>query len=255
MPAIGQHFAIIDRVDSTNNYAMQQVHAGLAAHGQGWFALEQHAGRGQRGKIWHSAPGENIILSLVFDTSELAFHQSFRLSAAVAVAVQQCFEMLAGSGVSIKWPNDLYFNDRKAGGILIENSLQAGKWKWAVVGLGININQVNFDNLNRATSLALHTGQAYDAVALAKTLCIYLQKTWQQLLTGGWPQIFNAYNTHLYGRGQQFRLKKDNVVNEFTIKGVNESGQLLVKENEFVAYDFGTVEWKWDSGKLIDPEG
>ena len=137
----GSFFTILDTVDSTNNYAMARIDDGLAKHGMVWFANEQTAGKGQRGKEWASEKGKNIAMSLVLSPEQLKLTSQFHLSAAVALA---CFEFLSGyidGEAKIKWPNDLFWRDRKAGGILIENKLQGKTWKWAVVGIGININQ------------------------------------------------------------------------------------------------------------------
>src|SRR3954470_11214345 len=89
---ISRFFKILDKVDSTNNYAMAQVHAGLAKHGMACFAREQAAGKGQRGRQWDSEPGKNIALSLVLQPDLLKISQGFYLSATVALA---CYELLS----------------------------------------------------------------------------------------------------------------------------------------------------------------
>ena len=73
-------FSILDSVESTNNYAMQQVHAGLAKHGQAWYALEQWGGKGQRGKLWKSSVGENVILSIAIQPNAILDRKSTRLN-------------------------------------------------------------------------------------------------------------------------------------------------------------------------------
>src|SRR6202012_5219150 len=96
--------------------------AGMAPHGTLVFAHDQWAGKGQRGRSWNSNPGANIVLSAVLEPVVLPLQQAFGLSVAVALACRDFFSSYAGSDVTtIKWPNDLYWNDRKAGGILIEN--------------------------------------------------------------------------------------------------------------------------------------
>src|ERR1700741_610993 len=118
---------ILNSIDSTNNYAMQKVHAGLASHGNGYFALEQTAGKGQRGKSWTAAHGENIILSVTVETLPVKGLEPFHLSVATALAAKDLLEKYAGNEVGIKWPNDIYWRDRKAGGILIENVLRGSE--------------------------------------------------------------------------------------------------------------------------------
>ena len=108
----GSFFTILDTVDSTNNYAMARIDDGFAKHGMVWFANEQTAGKGQRGKNWTSEKGENIVMSLVLSPGQLKITSQFHLSAAVALA---CFEFLSGyidDETKIKWPNDLFWRDR-----------------------------------------------------------------------------------------------------------------------------------------------
>src|SRR5688572_28039074 len=100
---IGDNFFVLNSVESTNNYAMARVHAGLAVHGDAYFAHEQTAGKGQRGKSWLAKPGENITMSVVLNTEVLMSSQQFLLSASVALA---CYDLLTnklGDDVKIKW--------------------------------------------------------------------------------------------------------------------------------------------------------
>ena len=121
MISTGGHLTILESVDSTNNYAMAQVRTGLAKHGDGFFALAQVNGKGQRGKTWITEPGTNIILTLVMQPFPLPLAKQFTFSTAIALAVHDFFSAYAGDETFIKWPNDIYWRDRKAGGILIEN--------------------------------------------------------------------------------------------------------------------------------------
>ncbi|HXL72345.1 MAG TPA: biotin--[acetyl-CoA-carboxylase] ligase, partial [bacterium] len=143
--SIGHAFIELGSVDSTNNYAMARAAAGLADHGTLYFAHEQWAGKGSRGRTWTSKPGENIILSAVLEPVALVSSQAFALSACVALACHDLFSQYAGAEATrIKWPNDLYWGDRKAGGILIENNFRGDRWAFAIAGIGININQTEF---------------------------------------------------------------------------------------------------------------
>ncbi len=144
MPSDTGSFVILDSVDSTNNYAMGIVHSGTAAHGNAYFALEQTEGRGRRGKAWKSTKGENIILSIVGDTSFLMVQHRFNLIAAVSLGCMDLLKLYVKENIKIKWPNDLFHNDTKAGGILIENVIKGKVWQWAVIGIGINVNQTEF---------------------------------------------------------------------------------------------------------------
>ncbi|MCU0394564.1 MAG: biotin--[acetyl-CoA-carboxylase] ligase [Chitinophagaceae bacterium] len=241
---VGHSFSSFDTIDSTNIYAMQQIRAGLAVHGQVFSAREQTEGRGQRGRRWWSPPGENLQLTVVLQPLQLAASQPFRLSAAMALAVHDLLCAVSDDAWRIKWPNDLYRDDRKAGGILIENVIQSGKWVWAVVGIGLNVNSTRFDPaLPNPISLALATGQSWDADGLARQLCTCIERRWQQLLAGGWPALLADYNAVLYKAGSLQRLRRNNITTAMRIQRVNEQGMLLTGENGEYAFAHGEVEW------------
>ncbi|MBK6828679.1 MAG: biotin--[acetyl-CoA-carboxylase] ligase [Chitinophagaceae bacterium] len=147
--SIGTPFVELQSVDSTNNYAREQIHAGMAQHGQAIFAHEQWAGKGQRGRHWVSEKGQNMAVSILLQPKSLPISRQFELSAAIALTVHQTLAVYLPEDLTIKWPNDLYWQDRKAGGILIENLLSShdqtgSSWNWAIAGIGININQTQF---------------------------------------------------------------------------------------------------------------
>ena len=243
MPSSG-YFNIIEQVDSTNNYAMAKVHAGLARHGMAWFCPYQTAGKGQREKQWESEPGQNIALSVVLEPGKLAAKEQFFLSAITSLACLELFSRYAGDETKIKWPNDLYWRDRKAGGILIENIIQGSVWKFAVLGIGININQVKFnDGLNNPVSLKQITGKDFDLIHLGSELYEIVMKKIKEAAESTTDQIITEYNFHLYQINKRVRLKKGGSVFETTIKGVSASGQLITKAAKEREFGFGEVEW------------
>jgi len=247
---IGHPFIELAAVDSTNNYAFDKLQANLAAHGTAYFAQEQTAGKGQRGKVWNAEPGSSIILSVTLDTAFLLIHQQFLLSVAIGLAAHDLFSKYAGDETKIKWPNDIYWRDRKAGGILIESSVKTNKsgktvWKWAVVGLGININQTKFPkNLSNPVSLKQITGKNFDTFLLAKELCDCLQKRFSQLKKGAAKKQLEEYNLHLYKLQEIVRLKKNNAAFHCTVEGVTKSGELIVSGAAQESFVWGEVEWQ-----------
>ncbi len=241
---VGLPFVELSNTDSTNIHAIRQLQANMAAHGTAFFAYAQHAGKGQRGKEWDSEPGSNIILSVVLDSSFLLITQQFYLSAMVALACHDFYSSYAGEETKIKWPNDLYWRDRKAGGILIETLVRGHKWQWAVVGMGININQTVFPpQARRAVSLKQITGKQYDVPALARELCACLERRYQELLGGQFESLLDEYNRLLFMRNETMKLKKESVSFQCTIKSVNPNGALLVEGGIQDQFKFGEVEW------------
>ena len=237
-------FNILDTVDSTNNYAMGRIHDGTARHGMLWFTNDQTAGKGQRGKAWAMEKGKNIAMSLVLEPRKLAFINQFHLSAMVAITCFEFFSAYAGEETKIKWPNDLLWRDRKAGGILIENNFKGTTWKWAVAGIGINLNQTQFDRfLIPAVSLKEITGKHFDTIHMAKELYAMLMKKISHLQTKDTAAIMEQYNALLYKINKTVTLKKNGAIFETVIKGVSARGRLITVDAIEREFEFGEVEW------------
>jgi BirA family transcriptional regulator, biotin operon repressor / biotin---[acetyl-CoA-carboxylase] ligase len=241
-------FIVLSTTESTNNYAMAKLHAGMVEHGACFFAIEQSQGRGQRGKHWLSNPGDNITMSTAFSTyngisaNVAAF--PFVMSATMALA---CYDFIKDCGlphVSIKWPNDIYVGDRKAAGILIENVYRGANWEWSVVGTGININQQKFpEEAGKAVSFKMVTGTHYNSIKLGKSLFRLLINRFGMLKNASVQAIMNEYNAHLYMKGESVRLKKGNIVFSALIHNVSQSGELNVTGATEQTYNVGEVEF------------
>jgi BirA family biotin operon repressor/biotin-[acetyl-CoA-carboxylase] ligase len=258
---IGVPFIELQSIDSTNKYAMGLIHRDHLPdghdeiqHGTAIFTHEQTAGKGQRGKKWASEKDSNIALSILLNPYGVRLRDQFHLSICIAVGVYEFFSKYAGHETKIKWPNDLYWRDRKAGGILIENVIgsetpevrdqESGGWKWAIVGIGININQTSFPpDLVNPVSLKQVTGNNFDPVELAKELCSVIEKNYQLLINGNFETLFTKYSDHLYKRDEKVKLKKDTRVFEATIKGVSKTGQLITQHSVEERFEFGEIEW------------
>jgi BirA family biotin operon repressor/biotin-[acetyl-CoA-carboxylase] ligase len=242
---IGTPFTHLNRVNSTNIYAMEQLQAKLAEHGAVFFADLQTAGKGQMGKKWESESHQNLLLSVILNVSSLHIGHQFALSAAIALSCWDFLSLYIPSELTIKWPNDIYWGDRKAGGILIENQISGGIWTFAIAGIGININQIHFERVKqKAVSLKQITGKTYQPVELAKSLCIHLNKRYHQLLEPDGPQkIIAQYNAVLYKREQLVKLKIGNITAKYLIDAVNKNGDLLATAGIQHQFIHGNVEW------------
>jgi BirA family biotin operon repressor/biotin-[acetyl-CoA-carboxylase] ligase len=240
---IGKPFIELLSVESTNNYAMGLARAGMAQHGLVVFAHEQTNGKGQRNKGWASQKGQNIAMSIVVEPQALPSSQIFVLSMVAAVAVQEFFCNYIGSEIKIKWPNDIYWRDRKAAGILIENVWQGSEWRFAVIGIGINVNQTDFGELGtRAVSFKQITGKHFDPLLLAKELCDMVEEKFQLLKVNA-PRIIAKYKAGLYKLNERVKLKKDNRVFEAKFVDVTIDGQMLVRHSVEEKFAVGEVEW------------
>ena len=233
-----------ESVNSTNNEAMALVKKGLATSDEAVFAMEHNSGKGRRGKSWQSEKGENIILTIMAEMQWLPVQQQFQVSVAVAVGCVAFFSKYTKESIKIKWPNDIFINDRKAGGVLIENVIHGSLWQWAIIGVGININQSAFDpEIRNAVSLKQVTGKNYDAIKLSAELHKIILSKINELEKGNFTKLFEQYNEKLFCREKTVKLKKGNIVFETKIIGVSQSGELITKDAIERRFGFDEVEW------------
>lgn len=236
-------FIELHRVESTNNYAMGLVHEGMAQHGTAVFTTDQFKGKGQRTKGWQSEPGKNMALTVIIQPLTLNFSQSFLLSMAVAAAAHKVFSEKAGNETKIKWPNDIYWRDRKAGGILIENVVQGSEWKFAICGIGLNINQTEFGDLaGKAVSLKQITGKDFAPIEVAKEICGELNNQYSKLLQSP-NEVVSIYKSNLYKLNERVKLKSRNRIFEAIIKDVTTNGELVVQHTIEERFSVGEIEW------------
>jgi BirA family biotin operon repressor/biotin-[acetyl-CoA-carboxylase] ligase len=189
---LGEPLIELFEIDSTNMYAMEQIHAQKALSGSVYQTDFQTNGKGQHGRIWESQRGENLLCTYILELNTLKQGKNWvpteqvGLSAAVALGAQTFFMAYAGKETKIKKPNDIYWRDRKAGGILIENLVRGAHWTWTVIGIGLNINQTRFSNeAGNPVSLKQITGKDWDVKTMQKKLAASLSASLNLWLTEG----------------------------------------------------------------------
>ena len=189
---LGAPLIELPSIDSTNIYAMEQIKAGKAISGSCYNTPFQTHGKGQHGRVWESEKGQNLLCSYVLGLKSLNPSKNWGpedqkgLSAAVAIGAKAFFGAHAGDETLIKLPNDIYWRDRKAGGILIENSLRGTEWTWAVIGIGFNINQTSFSpDAPNPVSLRQITGRQWEIARLQTELSKALTESIQNWIQVG----------------------------------------------------------------------
>ena len=236
---------VLEKVDSTNNYAMALIQKGSISSGTGVLAIEQTIGKGRRGKNWNALPGQNITLSIVAEMKWQPVLSQFPISVAVALACRDFINTFVKEEIFIKWPNDIFINDSKAAGVLIENVIKGTLWQWTVIGIGVNINQTNFDEVDaKVTSFKKETGTEYDVLKLARDLQEHVFSRFEELKTGKFIQMLKEYNQHLYARNKLVKLKKESMVFKTTIRSVSESGQLITTDVLERQFNFDEVSFR-----------
>ena len=238
-------FNILDTVDSTNNYAMGRIRDGLAQSGEAWFTHEQTQGRGQMGKSWISERSENLLMSVIIKPQFSLFENIFHFNAIISTVVRDFIQKLVPDPVFIKWPNDIYVNDRKAGGMLVENRFHGKEWKWSVIGLGINVNQKKFETDFQATSLYTLNNTKFEPETLARALHQEIMDCLSAEVFFDLEATVACYNRHLYKKNENVKLIIDDINHTCKIIGVCNDGMLQIEvENRIKKVRNGEIIWK-----------
>jgi len=240
---VGQNLVTLKEVDSTNTFLKNLVsNSKPLPEGTVIMAENQYAGRGQQQNRWFTEPGKNLSFSILLKPIFLRLHDQFCLTQAISLGVAKALSHVAGSGIKIKWPNDIYYNNRKMGGILIENMVQGNQINNSVIGIGLNINQEQFpDYLPHATSIRqiLHTD--YDLKALLSEICSHIEAFYLMLKANKVDEIKREYLSFLFGLNEKRSFRSNGNIFEGRITGVTERGLLLI-EHDGAGHEYNLKE-------------
>lgn len=238
----------LEETASTNSYLAQLCKEGKAQEFHTVITDNQTAGRGQRGNSWESESGKNLTFSMVLYPTALEAKNQFYLSMTIAASVIHTLGSYT-NGFSIKWPNDIYWKDRKIGGILIENELEGPYLSQCIVGIGLNVNQETFhSSAPNPVSLIQILGVAIDRHELLNKLLsdimggyIFLENEYEQAVAS----IGQVYRKFLYRKEglHPYRDAQGEFMAEF--HQVEPSGHLILKDESgtFRRYAFKEVEF------------
>ncbi len=235
MSAIGEQVIVLDSVDSTNNYAATALSRQELRHGTAIMALEQTAGRGQRGREWIAAPGLDLSASMVLLPDRFPATEQFNLAKAAALAVHDVVsDALREAGkdeqeARIKWPNDVLIGRNKVAGILIVNELKGPYVASSIVGIGINVNSTGLPSELAATSLLQETRALREPRALLTQLCQRMEHWWERMADAP-GTIAAAYAERLWAKSRFSTFTLDG--EEFSARpiDVDGSGRLIVED-------------------------
>ena len=217
----------LNEVDSTNAFLKRQIEQGNIFDFTLAATEYQTSGRGQMGTSWQAERGKNLLFSAYLPKIPLKVEQQHLLSMSICLAMHDVVNKHV-VGAKIKWPNDILIGGRKLGGTLIENTLQ-GKWLYSILGIGLNVNQTNFHDDLRATSLRSVAGKSMSVEAVLETLVQRLEDRLLHLWRDEHKELKENYELHLEGRNEwrDFLYKNQEVYAR--ISGVDAYGQLLLE--------------------------
>ena len=234
-----------NQISSTNTVAIELLKKEELPEGTIIWADEQTKGRGQRGNSWESEPGKNLTISIILFPHFLKAEDQFLLSKVTSLAIA---DYLANrfNQVTIKWPNDIYVANDKIAGILIENSIIGSSFEYAVIGIGLNINQMKFvSNAPNPTSMQLLTGIEFNLEEVLCGLYSTLNKRYNQLIEYKVDDLNQEYLSSLFHFDEFYPYRQGQEIFSAKITGIDTFGALILetKSGEMRKFRFREVEY------------
>ena len=247
---IGKNSLFLHEVESTNTYAMNLLRDVNPIEGTIVYTDNQTHGKGQRGALWTSKIGQNMTVSVILKPQFLSLDKTFYLSKISALAVYDVLtDILANSqyDIKIKWPNDILVNQRKIAGILIENNFTTHSIQYSVIGVGLNVNQVEFGDFERAAiSLKLLASKDVDRKMILELFCQKLEKWYLKLKEQKFDLIDETYLNNLYGINEILAFESlDKTAFQGKMLGVSKMGKLVVELPNLERKEFDIKEVKF----------
>jgi BirA family biotin operon repressor/biotin-[acetyl-CoA-carboxylase] ligase len=240
---LGKRVFFLPECHSTNDIASNMLKEGTVLEGTTILTSNQTNGRGQRGNDWESEPGKNITFSIVIKPNFVVAPLQFHLHIITTLAIYQVLFPILGKQLKVKWPNDIYFGDKKLGGILIENTLRGVNIETAIIGIGINVNQISFNNPN-ATSIQELTGTEEETNDLIEKIIIQLEQKFLTLKNHGISGLQKEYMRRLYQFEEVHSYSSNGISFNGKIIGITPHGKLLIqKDKETLEFDFKEISF------------
>ncbi|HMR18847.1 MAG TPA: biotin--[acetyl-CoA-carboxylase] ligase [Sphingobacterium sp.] len=208
----------------------------------------QTQGRGQRGTSWLSEPHQNLTVSLYLKPQELPISKQFFLTIIGSLAIHDSLKHYINHRISIKWPNDIYIDNRKIGGLLFENKISGHTLSGSVLGIGLNVRQTSFPTelQYKAVSLKqLAPHRSFSFIEIIQYIQRYLSHYKNLLTTGQYDTLLQLYNAYLFQKDELKTYRANNRIVEGKIIGVEADGLLqLWEEGEVTKYDLKDIVYQ-----------
>jgi len=233
------HIIKLNATDSTNSYLKTLCTNERIADYTAVVAKEQTNGRGQMGTVWNSESSKNLTFSVYKDILEYDLEHPFYISIITSLAILKTLRFFSIPKLSVKWPNDILSENKKICGILIENVVKQNNFSSSIIGIGLNVNQVEFDNLPKASSLRLISGRIFDLDEVAQVVINNLKHYFNILKKGQVDVLKAKYEAALFRKNKPSTFQDaEGLVFSGFIKSVSNSGNLQVLLEDAVVKEF-----------------
>ncbi len=234
----------LNAIDSTNSYLRKLSVEEIVDDFTAVIAERQTNGRGQMGTIWSSEAAKNLTFSVFKDVSKFRLEDPFYISIVTSLALLKTLQFFSISRLSVKWPNDILSEDKKICGILIENVIKYNTINASVIGVGLNVNQTEFENLPQASSLKNVSGKVFDLDELVHRILMNLKHYFFFLERGEYYVLKEEYERYLFRKDKPSTFKdEEGLIFSGFIKGVSNCGklQVLLQDDIINEYDLKTI--------------
>lgn len=242
---IGSNLLFFENLPSTNSHAACLLKRENLPEGTIVYTNYQSAGKGYSGNSWESEDGKNLLISIILFPSFLKPSDQFNISMVISLGICDFLRRFI-PGCSVKWPNDIYINNDKIAGVLIESAIIADKFEYSIAGIGLNINQEKFISpAPNPVSLKMITGKTFDLSESIARLAEDLDKRYKQLIAGDNMEIRKDYESRLYRINDWSEFRDINGIFTGRILTIGEYGSLKIEttEGKFREYSFKEVEF------------
>lgn len=235
----------LDAIDSTNDFLKALASDSVLENYTVVTAENQTKGKGQMGSRWESEVGKNLVMSVLVKNVLFDINQIYNLNIAISLSVISALESMRVPALKIKWPNDIMSDNKKVGGILIENSIKTDGEIISIVGIGLNVNQINFENLPKASSLAVIMKMNLDKEQLLFKIVDAIKLQMTRLQNHQSQDLWQEYNNNLFKKG--IPMPFENPKGEKfmgIIQDVNNFGrlQIIMEDDSIATFDIKEIQ-------------
>jgi BirA family biotin operon repressor/biotin-[acetyl-CoA-carboxylase] ligase len=239
----GKSLVYLPTCHSTNEYAHVLLAEENPIEGTLIITPKQTAGRGQRGNTWEAEEGKNLTFSLIFKPSFLKVQQQFYLNIVSSLAVRDTVSYFLEKDLKVKWPNDIYLDNKKIAGILIQNTLKKDSIGSTIIGIGLNVNQESFSD-KKAISMKGFNGIEYSTNEVLNKLLEHIEAYYLKLRELRFTELNQSYLSHLFRFNEEHFFKTEQETFLGTISGLGEDGRLIINtEKGLQLFSFKEIEF------------
>lgn len=235
----------LSAIDSTNDFLKELSKLDVLENFTTVITEKQTNGRGQMGAVWVSEVGKNLIMSILVKEVVKNAEKIFHLNVAIAVSIIEVLAELNLPNLAIKWPNDILSDEKKVAGILIENRFKSDTTIESIVGIGLNVNQIDFSSFPKASSLALLMKKEYEIELLLEAIVLKTKQNCELINSNSSEKLWDKYYSYLFKKDIEMPFEDANKIHfSGTILGVTPDGKLEVILEDKTIKTFGIKEIK-----------